>query len=207
MAQLFFHSPDILKLPLCHTIYTIPPYLAFINPGIAEVYDGRLHVLPSVKLRSRPPQREPYQPGIDALEAVIAERVDLDALFGEQRKDCVTRLIRASGGNLRDLFVLLTGPIMAAVDDGLPVGLAHVERTIQKQAGPRRMLLKGPFEILSEVREHGDLTSIGDGRLGDFAAAMDQHLLLCHWNGDFWYDVHPIIESSLDRDRSGASPS
>lgn len=25
MAQLFFHSPEILKLPSCHTIYTIPP--------------------------------------------------------------------------------------------------------------------------------------------------------------------------------------
>ena len=137
---------------------------------------------------------------------MLAERVNLDLLFGDERKECVTRVIAASGGNLRDLFVLLSDPIMAAVDDGLPVGVVHVERAIQRQAGPRRMLLKGPFEILNEVREQGDLTSIDDARLGDFAAAMDQHLLLCHWNGDFWYDVHPIIESSLDRGQASSTP-
>lgn len=201
MAQLFFHSPDILKLPHCHTIYTVPPYLAFINPSIADAYDGRLHILPSVKLRERPPDRAPFEPGLAALEGILAQRVDLDRLFGDAREACLRPLVEASGGNIRDLFVLLRDPIEAAVDDGLPVGLAQVERAIQKQAGPRRMLLKGPFEILSEVRQRGDLASIGEERLGAFAAAMDQHLLLCYWNGEFWYDVHPIVEPRLDRGR------
>jgi len=204
MAQLFFHSPELLKLPLCHTIYTVPPYLAFINPGIAEIYDGRLHVLPSVKLRTRPPERRPHAPGLAALEAVLAGRVELDELFGDQREACVERLVAASGGNLRDLFVLVSGPIMAAVDDGLPVGLAQVEATIQKQARVRRGLLAGPHEILTKVRARGDLVAIGEDRLGDFAAAMDQHLLLCHCNDEFWYDVHPLVEASLDLDESAA---
>lgn len=204
MAQLFFHWPELLKLPQCHTIYTIPPYLALINPGIAGIYEGRLHVLPSVKLRARPPSREPYQPGIDALEAVVAERVDLDRLFGAERKDCVTRLIRVSGGNLRDLFALLRELIVAAVDEGLPAGLQQTENTIQKQAALRRMILKGTFEILSEVRERGERFNIDQARLGDFAAAMDQHLLLCYRNADFWYDVHPFVESRLDRGSSSA---
>lgn len=204
MAQLFFHWPELLKLPQCHTIYTIPPYLALINPGIAETYEGRLHLLPSVKVRARPPSRELFQPGIDALEAVLAQRVDLDRLFGGERSECITRLASASGGNLRDLFTLLEDSILAAVDEGLPVGPKQVEDAIQKQAAMRSSFLKGTFEILSEVRERGNLFSIDEARLGDLAAAMDQHLLLCYRNANFWYDVHPFVESALDRGSPGA---
>ncbi|MEX1363155.1 MAG: hypothetical protein AB1Z98_08520, partial [Nannocystaceae bacterium] len=38
-------------------------------------------------------------------------------------------------------------------------------------------------------------------RLGAFAGVMDQHLMLCYWNGDFWYDAHPIIAHKLQRAR------
>lgn len=49
MADLFFHNQRIFKLPRCHTIYTVPPYLAFLNQGIEGVFDNLLHRLPSVK--------------------------------------------------------------------------------------------------------------------------------------------------------------
>jgi hypothetical protein len=198
MANLFFNSADILKLPNCHTVYTVPPYLTFIHSGVGAKYDQRLHVLPSIKLRSRRPEHQPHAAGFAALRALLNERVDLDALFGPGCDACVNRLIAASGGNLRDLFSLARDTIQAALRLGLPVGLREVERAIQRHAA-HRPLLKESFELLRDVERGGDLTRVDAARQSGFAQAMDQHLLLCYWNGEFWYDTHPLIEAQLER--------
>ncbi|MCA9686990.1 MAG: hypothetical protein KC457_32790, partial [Myxococcales bacterium] len=169
MAELFFHQPDILSLPQCHTIYTVPPYLAFINPGISEVYGGRLRVLPSVKLRSRPPAREPHQPGIDALETVLAGRLELDRLFAASRPVAVTKLVSASGGNIRDLFALAKATLRVALGDRAD-GLAVVhldheskpdrrDRVVARFADPRDeavLLAQSALQDNSAAGEDGE---------------------------------------------------
>jgi hypothetical protein len=61
------------------------------------------------------------------------------------------------------------------------------------------MLLKEDHEILAEVQRRGDLASLDKDRLGRFAGAIDQHLLLCYWNGEFWYDVQPLVQRQITR--------
>lgn len=200
MADLFLNSADVLQLPQCHVVYTVPPYVSFIHAGIGEKYEQRVHVLPSIKLRSRPPEREPFAPGIAALRALLAERVDLALLFGDDHEACTERLIRASGGNLRDLFALMRMVIETALEQ-LPVGMREVERAIV-QVAAWRPLLKEPFRLLQDVERQGDLTDIGADRQTGLALAMDQHLLLCYWNGEFWYDTHPLVEPQLERHRA-----
>lgn len=205
MANLFFNSSDILKLPNCHTVYTVPPYLTFIHSGVGSKYDQRLHVLPSIKLRSRRPEHHPHPPGLAALRALLAERIELERLFGEDCDASVDRLIAASGGNLRDLFSLARDTIQAALRLGLPVGMREVERAIQRHAAHRPLLMES-FELLRDVERSGDLTRIDADRQSGFAQAMDQHLLLCYWNGEFWYDTHPLIEPQLERHGQDLEP-
>ncbi|MFV8750658.1 hypothetical protein ACNOYE_08900 [Nannocystaceae bacterium ST9] len=205
MADLFFNSPDLLKLPHCHVIYTVPPYLSFIHTGIGEKYDQRMHVLPSIKLRAPRPEHTAFAPGIAALNALLAERVDLVALFGGERDACTHRLIATSGGNLRDLFSLMRLTIESALAVGMPVGLKEVERSIQ-QIAAFRPLLKEPFLLLRDIERQGDLTDVGTDRQAGLALAMDQHLLLCYWNGVFWYDTHPLIEPQLERHHDKPPP-
>ncbi len=196
MKEIFFSASTLLKLP-CHVVYTVPPYVALLNRSIKDKYDGNLYLLPSVKLRSRPPERLPFAPGISAYEALLAQRVDLDRLFGDQRERCLERLIVASGGNLRDLFSLLRGPVKAALDQELPVGLAEAEASIRLHAGHFR-LTREPYELVRDIRRRGVLLDVDTQRQRGFADALDQRLLLCYWNGDFWYDSHPLIEPQLD---------
>lgn len=198
MADLFLNSSGLLKLPNCHTIYTVPPYVTFIHAGIGAKYDRRLHVLPSIKLRSRRPEHTPFEPGIAALRALLGERVDLQMLFGAECEGCIDRLIAMSGGNLKDLFTLTRDTIRAAVRRGLPVGMPEVERAIARHAA-YLPLLKEPFELLRDVERGGDLTMVDATRQDGLAMAMDQHLLLSYWNGEFWYDTHPLIEPQLAR--------
>lgn len=197
MQELFFAGADLLKLPCCHLVYTVPPYVALLNRSIKEKYDGNLYLLPSVKVRDRPPGHADFGPGLAALEALIAQRVDLDALFGVNREQCMRRVLIASGGNLRDLFSVMRGPVQAALDVGLPVGLEQVEQAIQLHAAHFR-LTQEPYELVRDVRRRGDLLGVDQNRQRGFADALDQRLLLCYWNGDFWYDAHPLIETQLN---------
>lgn len=205
MADLFFHNPSLLKLPACHVVYTIPPYLAFLNQEIAGIFGGSLHILPAVKVQGRPPEREVHDEGISALTHMIEQRVDIDTLFGRYRDSCMQRLVLASGGNLRDLEHLMRAVVELALDRRLPVGIREVENAINRHAAIRT-LLKDDLDILLEVSKHGDLGLVPKARLGAFAGAMDQHLMLCYWNGDFWYDAHPIIAHKIERARETSSP-
>lgn len=198
MADLFFNSAELLRLPNCHTIYTVPPYVTFIHTGLGAKYEQRLHVLPSVKLRTRRPEHAAFAPGLDALRALLNERVDLGQLFGDDREGCTKRLIAASGGNLKDLFTITRDTIQAALRHGLPVGMREVERAIAGHAA-YRPLLKESYELLRDIEHDGDLTGVDVHRQNGLALAMDQHLVLAYWNGEFWYDTHPLIEPQLAR--------
>ncbi|MCA9711879.1 MAG: hypothetical protein KDK70_38940, partial [Myxococcales bacterium] len=202
MADLFFHYSRVLRLPGCHTIYTIPPYLGFLNPGLANAYGGRVYILPSVKVRLRPPHPAPFPAGIGALREVLARRCDLSRLFGDVVEPAVLRLALMSGGQFRDLCHLMREVLELAFDRGLPVTLDDVESAIEAYGGART-LMREHREIIDAVTAHGDLGSLPQGMLGALAGAMDQHLVLCYWNGDFWYDVHPLVRRSLE---SGSRP-
>jgi hypothetical protein len=206
MADLFFLYGSLLKLPNCHTIYTVPPYLAFLNPGIMGVFDGQVQLLPNIKVQGRPPEREPYSEGIEALTQLMAKRVDLDRLFGPARHACMQRLVLASGGHLRDLANLMRMIIKIGLQRYLPVGMREIETAITQSSAKQGNLLKEDLDVLLEVSKFGNLGTVEKTRLGAFAGVMDQHLMLCYWNGDFWYDAHPILTRRLQRARETSSP-
>lgn len=200
MSDLFFHHAEVFALPSCHIIYTIPPYLAFINQGIAEKFGGKLHVLPSVKIHHRPPKsNDCFQPGVRAMEEALANRVELDELFGDGREACVAKLVSASGGQTRDLYNLIREVIRIASDKDLPVGLTEVERAVSALEQSRGTFFREVREILSLVHETGQLESLSETQLSALAGAMDQQLVLCYCNGEPWYDVHPLVLERLPR--------
>jgi len=206
MADLFFLHGALLKLPSCHTIYTVPPYLAFLNPGITGAFANHVHLLPNIKVQGRPPEREPYYDGIEALTQMMAKRVDLDRLFGATRRASMQQVVLASGGHLRDLNNLMRALIEIGLERYLPLGTREVEEAITRTSALRSNLLKDDLDVLLEVSKFGDLGPVEKSRLGAFAGVMDQHLMLCYWNGDFWYDAHPIVARKLQRARETSSP-
>lgn len=201
MADLFFLHESLLKLPGCHTVYTIPPYLAFLNPGIRSTFKNNVHTLPSVKVQSRPPERKPYRDGIEALTQMMGMRIDLDDLFGDNQRECMQRLAIASGGHLRDLINLTKDVALLGLRRELPLTMREVEDVITQNGSDRGSFFHRDLEVLLEVSKHGTLSSVEDKRLAAFAAVMDQHLLLCYANNTFWYDAHPLIIPMLEQIR------
>ncbi|MCP4657199.1 MAG: hypothetical protein GY856_17460 [bacterium] len=196
VADVFSHSAELLRLPSCHVVYTVPPYLAFVNPGISDRYEGSIHILPSVRVHGSPPQRTPHGPGLRALEEILARRLDLDRLFGEQRKTCVAELAAASGGHVRDLFHLMREVLLLA-KGRFPPGLNEVREAVNLQANARDFLFRESCDLLQKIAGGGTLHALSREELGALANAMDQYLVLCYWNGRPWLDVHPLVAERL----------
>ena len=98
-VQVMAEYPDFLKLPACHSIYTVPPSVQLISPGLKDRYDRTSLVLPSVKVLERNGDT-PFRPGIEALASLVGKRIPLDQVFGT-RRDLLEKLIVYSGGHVR----------------------------------------------------------------------------------------------------------
>ncbi len=208
MAHLLANHHDLLALPRCHVVYTISPYFAFLQPGIVNAYKGSLYILSSVKVHERPPNRDSvFEPGVQALEQVLASRVDLHQLFGAQHGKCVRDMVRASGGHVRDLFHLAREVIRFALERGPPVDPATVREAIANVKAHRATIFRETRLLLAHVARAGSLDSLDQDQLGALCLAMDAYLVLCYWNGASWYDVHPLylpqVRDLLSTDGAG----
>ena len=204
MADLFFQEVELLRLPRCHVVYVIPPYLGFLNKGLAEAYGGRLRILPSIKVRERPsrsqaPGGDPYEPGVRCLEQLASRRVDLDRLFGPDRRQAIDLLALASGGHVRDLFNLLREVLRRALSLGLPVPFGSIQGAVDALSQDRSGLFRPTVELLEAVRKSENLAALDDAQMGALAGAMDEYLVLAYRNGDPWFGVHPLIIPLLDQ--------
>jgi DNA polymerase III delta prime subunit len=93
-TELFIRHAEQLRSPECHIIYTVPISLAY-NQSLGTDFDN-LYVLPMVRLNPK---------GIATLKEVIAQRVDIQAVFSAP--NLLQQLIRTSGGVVRDLMRLM----------------------------------------------------------------------------------------------------
>lgn len=199
VTDLFQQQHLLLRLPRCHVVYTVPPYLEAVNVRVGEYYGGRVRMLPSVRVHGRQPERAPYAPGIRALLTMVGHRVDLERMFGACWQDCTRALILASGGHVRDLLMLVRETVLAGFDVPLPLGMSQVEQAIAVwRTGPGgHPWPPGMLQLLHQIDQDQRLTQMPDGDLSAFAQAMDQFLVLAYRNGETWYDVHPLVRHRL----------
>ena len=198
VADLFFHHAELLKLPDCHVVYTVPPYLAFLNKGVADRYCGRIRVLASVLSQGRPPSREPQEPGLLALEDVLTPRVNLDRLFlpGE-RERCVRAIAVASGGHVRDLLHIAREVIAAVTDAPEAANMGLVQRAIDLLAQSRGVIFVRMRRILARIAEQGTLDALESKDLLELTRAMDQYMVLHYYDDSPFYDVHPLVRERV----------
>lgn len=196
LATLFYSQVDLLRIPRCHVIYTVPPYLGLLNRALASHYEIR--VLPSVKISGPPPDRAHWGPGREAMARILERRVDLPAIFGGDVTGCVGALVDASGGHVRDLLNLTRRVLSGASRAQLPISRAQVEQTIlwaqSERAGP---MWRDLGKLLRHVAQHASLTDLEEDQMGALTRAMDEDLVLCYHNGQPWYDVHPLVRGRL----------
>ena len=180
-SELFVQHAEQLKAPRCHILYTVPISLLFnVYIGDSFVETDVIHM---VKIKEFETNKD-FQKGMDTLYEVIARRIDIQAIFQESK--LVKRLIKASGGSVRDLLRLLR---FACDETDTQIGPEHVDHAIQRLVQEYDRLVKEEdIAMLAHIaRSHripGDETS---GRL------LHHRLVLEYVNKQRWADLHPAV--------------
>ncbi len=187
------HGPG-LRLPDCHCVYSVPPYVQLVSPLLAEHYDRVGYILPAVKVRQRGITVARHEPGIEALIGLVERRIPVDQVFGRHR-DRLVKLVEYTGGHVRLLITFLRELLTQANSYGLPPSDEDVERVIQKQREPARMKVGGVpgALILERIAREGRIEKIPENLHHQVAGFMDSRLVLCYRNADDWYQVHPLV--------------
>jgi hypothetical protein len=197
--RVFEQYADFLRLPSCHTIYTVPPYLEFLSRGTADRYDRPLTVLPSIKVLGPGPAVTPHPAGVEQLVQLVGKRVELDEVFGD-RLDLLERLVIHSAGHLKELLRMLGELLLDARRGGLPPDDDAVDKVLNRfRERARRSIRVEGLPLLELVRTTSSLDRIGQDQLPLLAHYMDQLLVLSYENGERWYQVHPLVREHVAR--------
>ena len=147
--------------------------------------------LPAFKLRDQSGIH--LEDNYSAIEKVVERRGEWQKLLPS--RDSLHRLIRYSGGHLRDLLRLVAEVLRRA--ETLPVPSSTVQSAIDQLRTEFLPIADDDARWLFEIgKSHRPaLNNIDD--LPTLARFLDTHLALCYRNGEEWYDVHPLIAENV----------
>ena len=183
VENLFMQFNDALELPELHVVYTVPPFLKALCPGLGSRYSpGGMQLLPSVNVSKRA--------GLDVLEQVVGKRGDWEKLLGKRAR--LNELLRLSGGHLRDLFRLLREVVIRA--DSLPVDRDAINGAIDQIRNEFLPIADDDVAWLNRITTTKTSGLEEGAALPRLAHFLDTHLVLCYRNGHEWYDIHPLIQ-------------
>ncbi len=195
VENLFSGHADSLKLPLLHVVYTIPPWLPAITPGLGAVL-GTVHTLPSIHIY-RTKSRDPDPEGLTVMREIVDARCSgWRQIFTEAQLD---RIALNTGGDLREFFYLIKQCLTRAgasrapwpVPDDL---IAGGENNIRRGMLPVAEEDARWLQRIGETHE-AELETVQ--KLPSLARFFDTKLVLNYRNGDDWYDVHPLLRDAL----------
>lgn len=191
---LLVQSADRFRALACNLIVT-PPISLVLRPesqGLEAIF--RCETMPTVKMRDKHHSYfEPSGPGRDTLLEALAKRIDVDALIPDPAAR--TRLALASGGAIREFLELAQDATLDAMGD--TITLADVNRTLdrRRQRLRDRIDANGWWDVLAEIARTKRLSTDEE-----YLEVLFQRLAF-QYNGEIWYDVHPLVSELPDFQR------
>jgi energy-coupling factor transporter ATP-binding protein EcfA2 len=202
MANLFSSHAADLQFGLLHILYTIPPYMAALLPGVGRSLGGHpVQTLPSVHVRQQDNQDDPE--GLNTMLEMVSKRSEhLDKIFKVEQ---IHQLARLSGGDLRNFFRFLSHCLVKSLTSAgfdLPVAQPLLEQAINLFR--REILLPGDDkDWLIKINQSGDHHLLNQEDLPRFIRFLDAGLVLNYRNGSDWYGVNPLIQDALKQPADG----
>ena len=204
LKEIFFNNPAQLQLPEITVIYSAPPYLQAILPGVNGGF-SETFTLPNFKVLQKPTAGENCAPEAnqDGLDRMV-QIVDLRFPRWQEvlAKEVVEFLAWNSGGNVRSFFKLLSTTIRQTGLSELPLPLTQIDDTPVQQAlsdasiplqwltGPDRTWLRRFMQDGKNPAEHIQDLAVD---LPSIIRLFDHSLVLNYQNGSVWYHVPPLV--------------
>ena len=197
LKEVFFNEPTRLQFASLFVVYSAPPYLHAVLPGVSNGFSQSV-ALPNFKVIQRDGSRN--EDGICRMREIVGRRFPQWPEILDET--VMNHLAWMSGGNVRRFFNLLrTLARKAALSRvGLPitaVDAPSVIHALAEAAQPLQWLTGPDREWLRRFMDNGDNPS---GHIKDLAVDLptiirlfDHSLVLDYQNGSPWYQVPPLV--------------
>jgi hypothetical protein len=132
-----------------------------------------------------------YTEGINKIKEIIYKRAD-ESLFEDE---AITLLIKKTGGILRDVFASINSAAFRAYKrDSNMVEQEDIERAlIELKSNYRRTIIVDDYEILLRIYQTKEDIDNTDTMLEYL-----QSQVVLEYNGEHWFDVHPLVFDFID---------
>ena len=198
--ELFINrSPQLTGLK-AHVIFTIPLALVRSNgPELHLIYGKQPFVLPMIKVASRTGDVI-FEEGRQKLTEILQKRAGNTPLDEVIQPDAVNRLIRYSGGHVRNLmtFVQSAATYVAAAPITVPAAQRALNQSVGLLSTSIRTNWWRELAILDRSPEHRI-----DNNEADMRQMLEQIIIMEYLNGPDdhdpfssaapWYGVNPIV--------------
>jgi hypothetical protein len=199
VENLFSAHAESLRLPSLHVVYTIPPYLMPLSPGIgSRLGGGAVFTLPSVHVFNYK-SNEPNEHGMNIMQKIIEKRFsDWQEVF---TSDQVRNMALNTGGDLREFFRLVRS-CLVKTSTSKPLTLPVEQRIIEEAENHlRREMLpiaEDDMKWLRQIKKTKTSKLESISKLQGLARFFDTKLVLNYRNGEDWYDIHPLLHESIN---------
>jgi GTPase SAR1 family protein len=180
----FLRNAELFGEIDCHLVFTVQTALLH-TPGEAVVEQCfQSFFLPMIPVFSRCTRNmEPTV--VETVRQAVYKRVPVDVF---SHAGLVDELILASGGCWRDLLRLLHDALLRAE---IRITSSEVKASIQQVGQTYRRLLRSERDLKILAEAHLKHTILSDTE----TCYLLQHLCLLSYNGEGWYDVHPLLDN------------
>jgi hypothetical protein len=180
----FLRNSDLLREVDCHLVFTIQSSLLYkpVEDTVEQCFTK--FTLPMLPVFVRP-SRELNPDVVERLREAVYRRVPKELFTGEEN---VNELIKASGGCWRDLLRLLEEALLSA---DARISTVEVKAAVQQVAQTYRRLLRSREDLLALAKVHLEHTALSD----DETRYLLHHLCILSYNGEGWYDIHPLLDN------------
>ena len=199
LRELFTQYGNVFRDLHISMIFTIPVWLAYSSDAVRLPFER--YMIPDTPVYDH--SHAPHEEGRAAVQAVLEARVS-PALFAEGQ---MMRLIVASGGNLRDLFLMVEDAGVAALTRDAHA--AAIEERDARAAINRmrveylRRLGQSPYEAeVSYEQKRAKLLAVYNSEPDNSVPDPILYSLLRgraiqEFNGERWCGVHPLVVDIL----------
>lgn len=201
LQRMFNTFANYLRLDGWSAVYSVPPLLHKLAPGIANAFGATsTYFLTSAHVfKDRTTDVDGETVGNKLLPLVrkrIGETV-VSQLIGDAE---IRNLIEMTGGDLRDLIRAVRAVLLAGLADAnsFPIKQSHLDSVYNDLRRPYLPLPVNTQQRLAYVAQHFQVLLQNESEWSNVIGDLAQKRVLLYLNGAEWYGVHPLLRQSVN---------
>jgi hypothetical protein len=192
--KLYYGYGQVLSKPDCAIIYTIPISAVYSSEFtvIQQSFDDTI-ILPNIVVTNR--DGTPCKDGEDVFSNLSRLRMRPDLI----EEDALRYAIKMSAGITREFVrIIKDSCVEAIVRGGDRIVCDDVKRAVNDRKNDFKRILskKTQYTALKEIRYTKSIY-IDDEDIRAEVPGLLHNLSIVEYNGDIWWDVHPVVLSIL----------